>query len=140
MLIRNLSTIDISINVHLEHDDGTKTICILKRNDIGTFTFRHNDRLIKEYGTVKDIIQSFDYKLSKECKSSVCIILDTSKRFKSKEYKVALCDLINVELEQKIESVGPCNGAVSMKLISEEDCKEGRQESWHPLHPKREKK
>lgn len=136
MLVRNLSTIEKIIHVHLVYDDQSVKRCTVKKNDLGRFTFRYDGRVVKEVGTVKDIIEAFDYKINKETSKSACIILDTSEKFKSERYKIPVTDLIDVDIIPQVEYIGPDKGKMSMRVISEKR----RKHAWLPLHPSKEKK
>lgn len=136
MLVRNLSTLEKIIHVHLVYDDQSIKRCTVKKNDVGRFTFRYDGKVIKEVGTVKDIIEAFDYNINKETNKSACIILDTSKKFKSKQYKIPVTDLIGVDIIPQVECIGPDKGKMSMRLISGEE----KKHTWRPLHPSKEKK
>lgn len=136
MLIRNLSTIEKIIHVHLVFDDHSEKVCTVKKNDVGRFTFRYDGKVVKETGTVKDIIETFDYRINKDRNASACIVLDSSEKFKSEEYKISIVDLIDVDIIPQVECIGPDKGKMSMRIMPEKR----RKCAWRPLHPNKEKK
>lgn len=138
MLISNKSYVEKIVHIRLKFDDGTIKSNILKKGSIGYITFRHNDRLIKEYGVVKDITDSLHYDLDNHTRESVCINFDTSRKFKSEHYNIALNDIVDIELVPELEAIGPDRGEMSMRIYGENEGR--RKHTWHPFNPRKEKK
>lgn len=140
MLVNNRSVVEHIVKIRLDFDDGTTKECILKKGNMGHFVFRHNDRLIKEFGKVKNIIHGTNYRMIHNKDIDVYyIVLDTSHKFKSEEYKICLNDLVDIDLVPDIEVIGPNRGKLSMKVIADEKG-ERRYKTWPVLRPRGEKK
>lgn len=138
MLIRNRSTVERFIRIRLDFDDGTTKKCDLKKGDMGHFVFRYNDRLIREFGRVKDIREGVHYRMCKKQIDTAYIIIDTSHTFDSEEYKIALVDLVDIDLAPPVPVLGPDRGKMSMKIIPNI---KGRRISWPKVsHKNKEKK
>lgn len=139
MLIRNLSKVERFIKVHLEYDDGSIKTELLKKGSMGRLTFRYDDKLITEYGVVKDIAEGQQYRLNNRHKESVIIVFDVSHKFRSREYKIPLCDLIDIDITPSVNAIGPNRGKMSMKVVENKDRERGRH-TWPISHHKNEKK
>lgn len=140
MLIRNRSTVERFIRIRLDFDNGTTKRCDLKKGDMGHFVFRWNDRLIREFGRVADIVEGVHYKLPPQKKNdTVFIILDSSHSLDSERYKISLNDLVDIDIVPDVEFIGPERGKMSMKIISDKKCKR-RCGTWPILRPRNEKR
>lgn len=139
MLIRNLSRVEHIIKVHLEYDDGSIKTGLIKKGVMGRFTFRYDDKLITEYGIVKAVAEGQQYRLNNRHKESVIIVFDVSHKFRSRQYKIPLCDLIDIELAPPVNAIGPNRGKMSMKIIENKGRERGRH-TWPISHHKNEKK
>lgn len=139
MLIRNSSTVERFIRIRLYFDDGTKKECDLKKGDMGHFVFRRNDRLIREFGRVKDIRDAVQYRMGANKLESVYIVIDSSHTCDSEEYKIQLNDLVDIDLAPPVPVLGPDRGKMSMKIIADKR-KGGRRKTWPVFHPRNAKR
>lgn len=118
MLIRNDSRIERLVHMKLKYDDDTCKKGTIKTGDHICLSFRRDGEVIADYGVIKDIIESYHYKLSREREESTCLIFDASHKFESRVFTIPLCDIIDFEFMVP-KTIGPEKGKIPMKIIED---------------------
>ena len=118
MLIRNRSQVERKVHMHLEYDDGTTKKGTIKKGDRICISFRRDGKVYAEWGLVEDIIESYHYRLNNERKESTCIVFDASHKFKSRQYIIPLCDIIDFSYVEP-HLIGPEKGKIPMKILED---------------------
>lgn len=125
MLIHNKSTVEKIVHLHLIYDDGSIKRGRVKKNTLMYITFRRDGRVVEAYGKVTDIVSSYHHAME-HSKNNTCIVFNTSKRFRSKEYIINIDDIIDFTLIPPVTHVGPEKGRMPMKVLPDVERKEHR--------------
>lgn len=121
MLLNNKSSIEKIVHIELEYDDGTIKKGCIKKGTRMYITFRRDGRLINGYGKVVDISENIHYMGCDNAVHSPMIIFNMSSSFRSKEYKIKICDIVNFMISPPILNIGPEKGKLPMPVIGRKE-------------------
>ena len=121
MLLKNKSYVEKIVHIQLEYDDGTIKKGCIKKGTRMYITFRRDGELINGYGKVVDISENIHYVGCDNPIHSQIITFNMSSCFRSKEYKIKVCDIVNFMISPPILNIGPEKGKLPMPIIGRKE-------------------